>query len=230
MQNFEILSPEQMLEIDQRQVEQQRQWKAIPQAGIQVEFEQAELLVMPGVFPPRTETRLLIEFLPLRQDNLVLDLGTGTGALAIWAARNGAGKVIATDIAGAATYNARQNVQRLQLNKQVEVRSGHMFSCISRLERFELILANLPGRNKIAADDMAAAHWDTEFKAHHALFEGAREHLHPDGGIYMAKANYPDLPVTVELAAAHGFNAEVIGQSEVVADDPRTYYVLKFSI
>ena len=230
MQNFEILNPEQMLEIDQREAEQHRQWKAIPQAGIQVEFEQVELLVMPGVFPPRIETRLLIEYLPLQKDNLVLDIGTGTGALAIWAAQNGAGKVIATDIAGAAAYNARQNVQRLQLDKQVEVRSGNMFSCISRLERFDLILANLPGRNKVAADDTAAAHWDTEFKAHHALFEGARNQLRQSGGIYMAKANYPDLPVTIELGTAKGFKVEVIGQSEAEADDPRIYYVLKFSI
>ena len=230
MQKFEILNPRQMLEIDQRQVEQQRRWKAIPQAGQRIEFDQIELLVMPGVFPPRAETRLLVEFLPSQSGYQVLDLGTGTGALAIWAARNGASKVIATDIAGAAAYNARRNVQQLGLDKCIEVRSGHMFSCISRLESFDLILANLPERNKLAEDDTAASLWDTEFKAHRALFEGAGKHLRQKGAIYMVIANYPDLPITIELAESNGFNAEVVAESASEAEDPRTYYVLKFSI
>lgn len=229
MLKYEILSPEQMAEIDRIQVEQQQEWKAIPAAGRNVDFDGIELLVMPGVFPPRDDTRLLIDILALKNSDAVLDVGTGTGALAIWAARNGAARVLATDIAGAAAYNARQNVQRLDLGDCIEVRSGHMFSCISRFETFDLILANLPGRNKVAADDTAAAQWDTEFKAHRALFEGARNHLGPNGAIYMVKANYPDLPATIELAESNGFRASIVSEATAAGSDPRIYYALKFN-
>ncbi|MCG8422962.1 MAG: class I SAM-dependent methyltransferase, partial [Proteobacteria bacterium] len=204
-------------------------WKAGPAAGRTLDFAGTELLIMPGVFPPRSDTRLLVELLALDAGCHLLDLGTGTGALAVWAAHNGAARVVATDIAGAAAYNARENVARLGLQDRVEVRNGHMFSCISRSETFDLILANLPGRNKVAADEMAAAQWDTEFKAHRALFEGSASHLRAGGAVYMVKANYPDLPATVDLAAQHGFDTRVIGQADAEADDPRIYYALEFS-
>jgi len=226
---FDILDDSELVEIDQLQIAQQKQWKAIAAAGQGVDFDGIELLVMPGVFPPREDTRLLVEHLRLDKNCVVLDLGTGTGALAVWAARNGAARVVATDIAGAATYNARQNVERLGLFDRIEVRNGNMFSCIGRTETFPVILANLPGRNKVATDDTAAAQWDTEFRAHRALFNGARRHLQASGAIYMVKANYPELLATIELAVTKGFEFEVIGESGPNLDDPRIYYALKFS-
>ena len=230
MSDFEILSPGQMAAIDRLQAEQQQQWKSVPASGHLVELAGIELQVMPGVFPPRPDTRLLIDSLTIEPGSAVLDLGTGTGVLAIWAARQGADRVLATDIAGAAAYNARQNVQRLGLEACIEVRSGNMFACISRFETFDMILANLPGRNKPATDDMAAAQWDTDFKAHCALFEGAARHLTSGGAIYMAQANYPDLPATVELARENGFTTRVIAKAEAGADDPRIYYAFKFEL
>ena len=137
--------------------------------------------------------------------------------------------MLATDIAGAAAYNARQNVESLRFGASIEVRSGNMFACVSRFETFDKILAHLPGRNKAAADDTEAAQWDTDFKAHRELFEGARKHLNRGGAIYMAQANYPDLPATIELAESNGFRASVIGEA-AADDDPRIYYALKFDL
>lgn len=219
-----------MLEIDRLQTDQQQEWKAVPASGRTVDLDGVDLLVMPGVFPPRPDTRLLIDTLDINPGCAVLDLGTGTGALAIWAARQGADRVLATDIAGAAAYNARQNVQRLSLEDCIEVRSGNMFACISRFETFDLILANLPGRNKAAIDDMAAAQWDTEFKAHQALFENAARHLNTGGAICMAQANYPDLPTTVGLAEANGFRTRIVARAKAEGDDPRIYYALRFEV
>lgn len=230
MPDFEILNPGQMAEIDRLQTEQQQEWKAIPASGQLVDLDGTELLVMPGVFPPRPDTRLLIDILEIDVGCAVLDLGTGTGALAIWAARQGADRVLATDVAGAAAYNARQNVQRLGLERCIEVRSGNMFACVSRFETFDMILANLPGRNKAATDDMAAAQWDTGFKAHRALFESAARHLTAVGAIYMAQANYPELSTTVKLAESNGFQARIVARADAQGDDPRIYYALKFEI
>ena len=227
---FDILSESELAEIDELQAAQQKEWKAIAAAGHGVDFAGIDLLVMPGVFPPRDDTRLLVEHLRFEAGSEVLDLGTGTGALAVWAARNGASRVVATDIAGAATYNARQNVERLDLHESIEVRNGNMFACIGRSESFPVILANLPARNKVASDDTAAAQWDTEFRAHRALFEGAPLHLSEGGCIYMAKANYPELLATLELAVSKGFETEVIGECGPSLDDPRIYYALRFSL
>jgi methylase of polypeptide subunit release factors len=150
--------------------------------------------------------------------------------LALWVAQNSAASVVAVDIAEAAVMNARENVQRLGLERRVDVRAGHVFSSIFPHESFDIILANLPGRNKAASDDSSAAQWDTAFGAHKALFAGARAHLRPGGAIYMVKANYPDLLEMAGLAEDGGYEVTILGQSDPLQNDPRIYYALLLSI
>jgi release factor glutamine methyltransferase len=226
--NIDVLTPEEMKAIDQRQAQQQSEWKAIPIEGQVVTFLGIELLVLPGVFPPKEDARLLAEHISIGAADSVLDVGTGTGALALWAARQGAA-VVAVDIAEDAVRNAKRNVDRLGLADRVEVRASNVFSSIAPSESFDIILANLPGRNKAAVDDTSAAQWDTEFRAHRALFEGARTHLRPGGSIYMVKANYPDLLEMVSLAEVCGYDVAVICQSIPVEGDPRRYYAFSLS-
>jgi release factor glutamine methyltransferase len=225
--DIDILTADQMAAIDERQSRQQADWKAVPSHGELVKFLGIELIVLPGVFPPKDDTNLLAEHLCIPAGSTVLDVGTGTGALAIWAAQHGAGSVVATDISAMAVKNANQNLERLHLDNRVDVRLGHGLTTVASTERFDIIIANLPGRNKPAVDDTSTAQWDTNFQAHRALFEGAAGHLAPHGVIFMAKANYPDLLEMVGLAELHGFTVKVAGCSESQLDDPRKYYVIE---
>ena len=225
----DVLTQEEMEAIDKRQVQQQSEWKRIPREGQFVSFLGTELLVLPGVFPPKEDTVFLAEHLPTKGGVTVLDVGTGTGALAIWAAQQGVTSVIAVDIAAAAVRNAKRNVERLGFAGRIEVRTGHVFSSIAPSESFDIIIANLPGRNRAAIDDTSAAQWDTDFRAHRALFEGARTYLRPGGVIYMVKANYPDLLEMVNLAETYGYKVTVIGRSEPEEGNPRRYYALSLS-
>jgi 16S rRNA G1207 methylase RsmC len=143
--------------------------------------------------------------------------------------QHGATSVIAVDIAGAAVGNAQSNVERLGLTDRIEVRTGDVFSSIAPTESFDIILANLPGRNKAAVDDTSAAQWDTDFRAHRALFEGARTHLRAGGAIYMVKANYPDLLEMVILAETFGYKVTTLGQSAPKDGSPRRYYALSLT-
>ncbi|GJL83474.1 MAG: hypothetical protein DHS20C01_31080 [marine bacterium B5-7] len=230
MPDIRILTDDEMAQIDLRQKHQQIQWKALPEQGHIQSFQGMELLVLPGIFPPKDDTNLLAAYVCIESGSRVLDIGTGTGALALWAAQNDAASVIAVDIAEAAVGNAKRNVERLEMENRVEVRSGNTFSCIAPAESFDIIIANLPGRNKPADDDASAAQWDTEFKAHKALFAGAKHHLRPGGRIYMVKANYPDLLEMIDLAECEGYEVAFIGQSDSASGDPRHYHVLSISV
>jgi release factor glutamine methyltransferase len=105
------------------------------------------LVVLPEVFNPvhfRT-TPVILEALaaePMTEEDTVLDLGTGTGVLAVAAARRGA-RVVAVDVNPMAVRCARINAQLNQVDDAVEVRRGDLFAPVAG-ERFELVLSNPP--------------------------------------------------------------------------------------
>jgi release factor glutamine methyltransferase len=80
------------------------------------EFYGREFLVSPAVLIPRPETELLVEAvlreLPAR--SRIVDVGTGSGAIAITLALEGTHQVLATDISQAALQVAQSNAGRLQ--------------------------------------------------------------------------------------------------------------------
>ena len=230
MLNIEVLNEHQMRLVDQRQARQQAEWKRGARSGKIVRFMGEELVLLPGVFPPKSDTSLLAGSLNLKAGAKVLDVGTGCGALAIWAARQGAASVVAVDTSITAVKNASLNVQRLALEEQIQVREGDVFSTIRPSDRFDVIIANLPGRNKPATDEMASAQWDTNFRAHQELFVGAKRYLSNDGAILMVKANYPDLLEMASLAKGNGFSITIVSRTAPLNDDPRVYYTMSLSL
>jgi release factor glutamine methyltransferase len=97
----------------------------------------------PGVYAPQEDTALLADALseePLPPGAAVLDVGTGTGALALDAARQGS-RVTAVDVSWRAAWAARLNARLAGL--PVRVRRGNLFAPV-RGQSFDLILANPP--------------------------------------------------------------------------------------
>ncbi|MFJ8079171.1 HemK2/MTQ2 family protein methyltransferase [Streptomyces sp. NPDC096205] len=97
----------------------------------------------PGVYPPQEDTALLADALseePLPPGASVLDVGTGTGALALDAARQGS-RVTAVDVSWRAAWAARVNARLAGL--PIRVRRGNLFAPV-RGQSFDLILANPP--------------------------------------------------------------------------------------
>jgi len=96
----------------------------------------------PGVYRPQGDTRLLAETLrTARVGAKVLDVGTGTGVLALAAARTGAAQVIAVDNCTRAVFAARVNVWLRRL--PVRVRHSDLLEAVIG-EAFDVIVANPP--------------------------------------------------------------------------------------
>lgn len=129
------------------------------------EFYGLELAVTPAVLVPRPETELLVELAVRRKPGSVLDLGTGSGAVALAIKRELPGtRVVGVDSSPAAVELAQANAVRHGL--EIELRVGHWFEGVN--ERFDLIVANPP---YVAEGDPHLA--DLAFEPRAALVSGA---------------------------------------------------------
>jgi release factor glutamine methyltransferase len=158
------------------------------------EFWSLELEVNPGVLVPRPETELLVEFalgvLPVDEHAKVLDLGTGSGALALAIAHERpAARVVAIDASADAITLACRNAERLELGN-VSFLVGDWYDPVGAMH-FDLIVSNPP---YIAADDPALTSAELAAEPRAALVPGpsgleaieriatrAAEHLRPLG-------------------------------------------------
>jgi release factor glutamine methyltransferase len=162
------------------------------------EFYGLTFKVSPATLIPRPETELLVEEalqrIPQQGACRILDLGTGSGAIAlsIAHARRDA-EVVAVDASAAALEVAQINAQRLGLGN-LHLLKSDWFSAL-RGEGFDMIVANPP---YIAAGDAHLSQGDVRFEPHTALASGAdglqdirritaqaKEHLNVNGWLLL---------------------------------------------
>lgn len=156
------------------------------------EFWSLELDVTPDVLVPRPETELLVEWaldaLAGRTDPAVLDLGTGSGAIALAIAHERPdARITAVDVSEPALAVARGNAGRLAL-ANLRFVAGNWFEPVAT-ERFDVVVSNPP---YVAAGDPALAALaheprialvggDDGLRALAAICAGARSRLNPGG-------------------------------------------------
>ncbi len=188
-------------------------------------FWSLDLVVNAGTLIPRPETELLVEFalekLPLDASARVLDLGTGSGAIALAVKTERPVCVMtALDASTAALDVARANAQRLGL--EVEFLHSNWFAALDG-RKFELLLANPP---YIDPDDEHLGQGDVRFEplnalvsARHGLQDlsriiaGAGAHLVP-GGWLALEHGYDQGAAVRALLEENGF-ADVATQKDL---------------
>ena len=138
-------------------------------------FWHHEFQVTPATLIPRPETEHLVEWalekIPLHHEVMVIDLGTGSGAIALsLAADRPHATVIGCDLSLAALRVARGNQARIAPNapKPVAWICGH-WACMLKPQRADLIVSNPP---YIAADDPHLNQGDLRFEPQSALVAG----------------------------------------------------------
>ena len=95
------------------------------------------------VYEPAEDTFLVAEHMRVEEDDVVLDMGTGCGILAVLAAEK-AKRVVAVDINPHAVKCAIKNAEMNGAKEKIEFRQGDLFQPVKLNENFSLILFNAP--------------------------------------------------------------------------------------
>jgi release factor glutamine methyltransferase len=142
------------------------------------QFRQLDLVVRPGVFVPRPETEIVVEValdaIADVREPVVVDVGTGTGAIALSVAQERPdATVYATDLSRAAVRLARQNADRLGLS--LAASTGDLFTGIPAglAGRVHVVVSNPP---YVDPDELPALPDDVRADPEVALVGGTEVH------------------------------------------------------
>jgi len=173
------------------------------------EFYGIELAVNAAVLIPRPETELLVELALQREFSTVVDLGTGSGAIAIALKRHRpSARVVAVDQSAAALVVARRNAARYGLD--IEFVHGQWLTALGG-ERFDLLVSNPPyvaeGDPHLAAlrfePATALVSSSDGLAAIREITASAPRHLRPGGWLLLEHGLGQDHAVRT-LLAGHG--------------------------
>jgi release factor glutamine methyltransferase len=96
------------------------------------------------VYSPSEDSYLLMDSMKVAKGSIVLDIGTGTGILAMQAVSLGASKVVAVDINPFASRCAMKNVLSNGFGSKISILTGDLFSMLRKTSEFDIILFNPP--------------------------------------------------------------------------------------
>jgi len=170
--------------------------------------------VHPYVFPPCSpfseSTHTVYDYFGNLKGKKVLDVGTGTGILAIQAAKAGAKRIDALDIEQSAVDCARHNVSMNNFEDKIKVFKSDLFAEVS--EKYDLIIANLPIIDYPEKDRRFHSLSDPGFEYHRRLFKEAKKYLTENGKMVLCHANLQsknDFNGLESLAKKYGFSSQI---------------------
>jgi methylase of polypeptide subunit release factors len=181
------------------------------------------LAVHPTVFHPRwfLSSARFAEFISGRDlaGKLVADIGTGSGVLALAAARAGAERVLAADINPNAALTAAENARANGFGGRIDALCCDLFAAIAPQPLFDVVLSS-PPKHAGAPRDLADRGWHAgpHYRDIAALFEEARTRLTPDGRFYLMVSSDSDLDLFDRLIGRAGFHKRIAQEYSILIE------------
>jgi len=178
------------------------------------------LTVRPTVFHPRyfITSEFFASFIGRLDLNgkRVVDVGTGSGILALAAARAGAANVMAVDVNPNAALTTAENARANGLGDRVTAVCSNLLSALGPGSSFDVILSNppfFPGEPRDIAD--RSWHACADYRDIAPLFDQARERLAPGGRLYILVSSDCDLDLISALIVRARFQARLVAERSI---------------
>lgn len=186
------------------------------------------LIVRPTVFHPRyfLSSECFAEFISHLDlsGNRVVDVGTGSGILALAAARAGAEYVIAADINPNAALTAAENTRANGVGDRVGALCSDLLSALAPKPLFDVILSS-PPKHAGEPRDLADRGWHAgpHYRDIAALFDQSRERLKPGGRLYVMVSSDSDLDRFSAFITKAGFQARLVAERSILIESFMIY-------
>ncbi|WP_297548950.1 HemK2/MTQ2 family protein methyltransferase [Thermococcus sp.] len=176
-----------------------------------------QILLDENVYEPAEDTFLLAETVEVRPGERALDVGTGTGLIALLMAKK-ARYVLGVDINPKAVELARKNA-RLNGIKNVEFKVSDLFERVG--DKFDVITFNapyLPGRPEEPID-FALVGGERGREVIDRFIAEVPDYLSAEGRVYLVQSSITGIEETLKRFEDAGFSAEVVARKHVFFED-----------
>jgi len=181
------------------------------------------MVVQPTVFHPRyfLTSEFFASFIG-RLDltgKTVADVGTGSGILALAAARAGATKVTAIDVNPNAARTAAENARANGFENRITATCSNLLSALAPCALFDVIITSppsFPGEPRDLAD--RAWHAGPNYRDIASLFDQASKRLAPGGRVYILLSSDSNLDLFSKLITRARFRARLAAQRSLLVE------------
>ncbi|AIF68595.1 protoporphyrinogen oxidase [Palaeococcus pacificus DY20341] len=182
-----------------------------------ITYEGLKIKLHPQVYEPLEDSFLLARNLKVKEGDLALDVGTGTGIIALIMAKK-AEFVLGVDVNPIAVELARENA-KLNDIKNVEFRQSDLFEEVEG--KFNIITFNapyLPGEPEEAID-LALVGGASGREVLDRFIEEVKEYLKPKGIVQIVQSSITGIEETLEKLKSKGFNVEITAREHYFFED-----------
>ncbi len=176
-----------------------------------VEVMGRPIRIHPQVLSPRYSysSRFIIENWDVGADMTVLDVGTGSGILALFAALQGAKRVVALDINIHACAIAEKNMRENRVFRKVTVVHSDLYTGLPK-ERFDRVVFNAPYWNKKTDPALPLTYgvYDEDYSVLNRFLKESGEYLALGGKILLGFSSQGDVARVRQMINSAGWNIE----------------------
>lgn len=174
-----------------------------------------KLVVLPNVFSPKyfTDSEWFASEIPkIVKERTFLEIGTGTGVVALHVALNGSRNVVATDINPDAVENSKQNFSAYKLD--IPVYQGDLFSPIPKQEKFDFIFWNHPFNNAPYRPDemLLKSGLDYQYEGLKKFISEGKNYLRENGCLLLGTGNIARINEIKKISRENGYNVVLISK------------------
>jgi release factor glutamine methyltransferase len=185
----------------------------------QVPYDDFTFHIFRNVYEPAEDTFLAADHLIVNEDDIVLDMGTGCGIIAILAAQK-AKKVVAVDINPHAVRCAKKNAEINKLVGKIDIRNGDLFKPIRKSEKFSLIVFNAPYLPSAIEEggSWLGKSWaggSTGRQSIDRFIAEVPKHLKKDGRVLLVQSSLSNIDETFGRFRKAELKAQVIAEKKV---------------